>query len=127
MVKCAPDVSRLFSALANPTRRRILEILRCGEEPISDLAEPFDMSLVAVSKHVRVLEDAGLLTVRKEGRSRICRLDARPLRVAVGWMAPFLEFWRAELDQVERFLAHGPDEGRGREHGARGHGGSRGG
>lgn len=107
MVKHSPRVTRLFSALSNPTRRGILETLRSGERAISELAEPYDMSLVAVSKHVRVLKEAGLLRIRREGRSRLCRLDPEPMIEGMEWMARFRAFWGAELDQIQRFLEAG--------------------
>ena len=94
----------LFSALANGTRRSMLDRLRSGPRTISDLAGPFDMSLVAVSKHVHVLEDAGLVRIRREGRSRLCHLDPEPFRDGLRWMARFASFWQDELDQIERFL-----------------------
>jgi len=99
-----------FSALANPTRRALLEDLRHGPRSISDLAEPFDMSLVGVSKHVHVLEDAGLVRIRRQGRRRICRLEPEPFREGLPWLAGFASFWTDELDQIERWL-----EARGRE------------
>ena len=103
MVKSA-GVETLFSALANPTRRSILETLRSGPRSISGLAEPFEMNLVGVSKHVHVLEDAGLLRIRREGRTRVCHLDPEPLRAGERWMDQFRSFWRTELDQVDRRL-----------------------
>jgi len=110
MVKL-PEDDVLFSALANPTRRSILERLREGPRAIGELAEPFDMSLVAVSKHVHTLEEAGLLEIRRRGRSRICTLRPGPLRRPLRWIAGFARFWEAELDQVERWLAGTPDAG----------------
>lgn len=104
MVKYATDPSGLFTALANPTRCAIMEMLKAGERPIGEVAEPFDMSLVGVSKHVHVLEDAGLVDIRREGRVRICRLNATPLRTAREWIEQFRSFWQAELDQIERYL-----------------------
>lgn len=99
-----PDREALFSALANGSRRSILESLRSGPKAISELAEPFDMSLVAVSKHVHGLEDAGLLRIRRRGRSRVCHLEPEPLLVGLRWMAGFASFWQDELDQIERYL-----------------------
>lgn len=95
----------LFSAMAHPTRRDILDRLRSGERAISELAEPYDMTLPAVSKHIRVLEDAGLIRIRREGRVRVCRLKAEPLLGCQEWIARFAAFWRVELGQVERYLA----------------------
>lgn len=100
-------VDRTFHALADPTRRAILETLRSGERAISALAEPFSMSLPAVSKHIRVLEEAGLVGVRRAGRVRLCRLQPEPLREGEAWIARFATFWSAELAQVERFLTEG--------------------
>lgn len=97
----------LFSAMAHPTRRDILDRLRSGDRAISELAEPYDMTLPAVSKHIRVLEDAGLIRIRREGRVRVCRLEAEPLLGCREWIARFAAFWRVELDQLERYLADG--------------------
>lgn len=107
MVYYKSDVSAVFGAVADPTRRSILETLRSGERPIGELAEPFDMTLPAVSKHIRVLERAGLVDVRRAGRVRLCRLRADRLRAGQAWMTRFADFWQAELDQMERYLAGG--------------------
>jgi len=107
MVKCA-DPQTVFSALANETRRSILEALRGGPRSITDLAEPFDMSLVAVSKHVHILEEADLLRIRRGGRSRICHLDPEPLLDAVQWISRIADFWDDELNQIERHLQASP-------------------
>ena len=105
MVYSDSEISLLFAAVADPTRRSILEALRAGERAIGELAEPFDMTLPAVSKHVHVLERAGLLDVRRAGRVRVCRLRAGSLRAGQAWIARFEEFWTAELDQVDRYLS----------------------
>lgn len=108
------DVEAVFSALANPTRRSILEDLRAGPRSISELAEPFDMSLVGVSKHVHRLEDAGLLRIHRQGRTRYCRLEPGPLRAGDRWIGQFRSFWTDELEQVDRYLRAGgtaDDEG----------------
>src|SRR2546429_7869535 len=81
------DLDAVFSALSDPTRRAIVERLADGEASVSDLAAPFDMSLVAVTKHLRVLERAGLLDHRKRGRVRYCRLSPAPPRSADDWLA----------------------------------------
>lgn len=107
MVYSQSDIGPVFGALADPTRRSILEVLRTGERPISELARPFDMTLPAVSKHVHVLERAGLVDVRRSGRVRLCRLRAEALRAGLDWIAGFAAFWQAELDQVERYLSGG--------------------
>lgn len=104
MVNYEDPVEGVFSALANPTRRSILERLRGGSRSISALAEPYDMSLVAVSKHVHRLEEAGLVRIRREGRSRVCELDAGPLCVGRRWIDRFRHFWSDELDQIDRYL-----------------------
>jgi DNA-binding transcriptional ArsR family regulator len=94
-----------FSALADPTRRAILAKL--ASEPdasVTALASPFRMSLPAVSRHLRVLEDAGLLARRREGRVHHCRIDAAPLREAAGWIARYGEFWEGRLDALQRLL-----------------------
>jgi len=109
MVKYS-DSESVFSALANETRRAILEDLRGGPKAISDLAEPFEMSLVAVSKHVHILEEADLLRIRREGKSRVCHLHVEPLRDAVHWIGRFADFWQDELNQIERHLQGEPRE-----------------
>lgn len=99
------DLSRTFSALADPTRRSILRSLADGESTVSQLADPFEMSLPAVSKHLRVLEEAGLVERHKSGREYRCRLLAGPLREALDWIAFYRGFWRDQLDSMEDFLA----------------------
>ena len=95
-----------FGALADPTRRSILERLIAGEASVTSLAEPFDMSLPAVSKHLRVLEKAGLLTQEKDGRVRRCRMDAGPMKEASDWVGRYRIFWEEQLvslaDYIER-------------------------
>lgn len=105
MVYYDTNVDRVFAAVADPTRRKILERLRDGERAISDLAAPFDMSLPAVSKHIRVLERAGLVGIHREGRVRLCSLRAQGLQAGRAWIERFRDFWTAELAQVERYLA----------------------
>jgi DNA-binding transcriptional ArsR family regulator len=98
MVKRERSLDAVFSALADPTRRAIVARLADGERSVSDLAEPFDISLPAVTKHLRVLEHAGLLQHRKRGRVRYCRLAPAPLRSADAWLARYRAFWEARLD-----------------------------
>lgn len=93
-----------FSALSDPTRRAIISKLAEGDTPIMELAAPFDMSLPAVSKHIRVLERAGLLIRRKQGRVHYCRLNAQPLRDAAKWLAFYQQFWDVKLDALANFL-----------------------
>jgi len=93
-----------FAALADPTRRAILERLSFGDSSVTDLAEPFDVSLPAISKQLRVLERAGLLTQEKDGRVRRCHLEAQPMKEAVDWIAQYQRFWEGQLDSLARYL-----------------------
>lgn len=93
-----------FGALADPTRRSILERLIAGEASVTSLAEPFDMSLPAVSKHLRVLERAGLLTQEKDGRVRRCRMDAGPMKEASDWVGRYRIFWEEQLDSLADYI-----------------------
>ena len=103
-------VDEVFAALADPTRRAILGRLRSGDASVSELAEPFPVSLTAVAKHVRVLERAGLLTHRKTGRVRRCRLVAERLQLANEWIEGYRSFWTNQLDALARHLESGGDE-----------------
>lgn len=93
-----------FSALADPTRRAILERLSLGEASVSELAEPFDMSLPAISKHLKVLESAGLIARGKEAQFRPCRLEAAPLREVADWVGEYRRFWDESLDRLDDYL-----------------------
>ena len=93
-----------FAALADPTRRAILERLSFGDSSVTELAAPFDVSLPAISKQLRVLERAGLLTQEKDGRVRRCRLEARPMKEAVEWIAQYQKFWEDKLESLANFL-----------------------
>jgi DNA-binding transcriptional ArsR family regulator len=106
MVYSRSTLDRTFAALADPTRRAILARLSSGETAVSDLARPFSMSLPAVSKHLRVLERAGLATIRRDGRVRRCRLLADPLEDAASWVEQYRRFWEGQLDQLARYLDH---------------------
>ena len=97
-------LSETFGALADPTRRAILDGLSLEESSVSSLAEPFNISLPAISKHLRVLERAGLLTQEKDGRVRRCRLDAGPMQEAADWMARYQRFWDNQLDSLASYL-----------------------
>jgi DNA-binding transcriptional ArsR family regulator len=99
-----------FGALADPTRRAILLDLSRGERTIGELAALFDMTLPGVSKHVRVLERAGLTDVRRVGRVRRCRLVGAPLRAADAWIAHYRAFWEQQLDQFAAYLDTNPEE-----------------
>ena len=106
MVNCLENpLGATFAALADPTRRAILERLAHGEASVTELAEPFDVSLPAISKQLRVLERAGLLTQKKEGRVRHCRLEARPMREAAEWLVRYRRYWERQLDQLAELLS----------------------
>jgi DNA-binding transcriptional ArsR family regulator len=100
----ANTLDQVFSALADPTRRAIVVRLAEGEASVSELAEPFDVSLPAVTKHLAVLERAGLLTHHKEGRVRRCRLVAAPMQVADDWLSAYRVFWERRLDSLAHHL-----------------------
>ena len=107
MVKFQRDaVSETFYALADPTRRAILEQLAENDSSVTALAQPFlgTMSLPAVSKHLRVLEKAGLLTQTRDGRVRRCHLESAPLQAAAGWIDQYRRFWESQLDSLATFL-----------------------
>ena len=97
-------LSVVFGALADPTRRAILARLAEGEATVGQLAEPFDLSLPAVSKHLKVLERAGLISRGRAAQRRPCRLDAEPLRVAAGWVDRYRVFWEGGLDRLDAHL-----------------------
>jgi DNA-binding transcriptional ArsR family regulator len=101
-----------FSALSDPTRRAILSRLAEGPASVTEIAAPFDISLPAVSKHLRVLEQAGLMRRQVEGRVHTCHLNAAPLREATGWLAAYRRFWEGQLDSLAQFLeeTRGEDE-----------------
>ena len=100
-----PDqLSSTFAALADPTRRAILARLSLGETSVTELAEPFEMSMPAVSKHLKVLEHAGLISRGREAQWRPCRLDAGPLKDAASWIEEYRRFWSAHVDALERHL-----------------------
>src|SRR5437879_11934976 len=98
------SLNRTFAALADPTRRRILAHLAQGDRRVTDLARPHDMSLPAVSKHLRVLEKAGLLRRRRYGRVHEMRLDAKPLRQAAQRVEEYRKFWQGSLDRLAEYL-----------------------
>jgi DNA-binding transcriptional ArsR family regulator len=105
MVKCSSRLlSRTFAALADPTRRRILEHLVQGERCVTDLARPYSMSLPAVSKHVRVLENVGLIRRRRRGRVHSIRLQAAPMERASQWIGEYRRFWEGSLDRLDGYL-----------------------
>ncbi len=97
-------LSSTLAALADPTRRGILAQLAKGEATVGELAAPYDMSLAAVSKHLKVLERAGLISRGKEAQWRPCRLEAEPLREVAGWVDGYKRFWTESLDRLESYL-----------------------
>ena len=102
----SPDhLSTTFAALADPTRRAILARLALGETSVTELAEPFDMSLPGISKHLKVLERAGLIARGREAQWRPCRLEAGPLRGAADWLEHYRRFWEASFDRLDEYLA----------------------
>jgi DNA-binding transcriptional ArsR family regulator len=115
------QLSSTFAALADPTRRAILSRLATGEASVTELAEPFDMSLPAVTKHLKVLQRAGLVIQGREAQWRPCRLLAKPMRDAAEWMEPYRRHWEQRLDRLEDYLhetttkgARRPRKGRGK-------------
>jgi DNA-binding transcriptional ArsR family regulator len=100
----ADQLSTTFAALADPTRRAILARLLGGECSVTELAEPFDMSMPAVSKHLRVLERAGLIARRREAQWRRCRVEAGPLKEVADWAARYRHIWEARFDRLDTYL-----------------------
>src|SRR3954454_20556281 len=100
----ADQLSATFAALADPTRRAILARLAKGEASVTELAKPFDMTLPAVSKHLKVLERAGLVARGREAQWRPCRLDAGPLKAADAWIERYRRFWEQSLDRLDAYL-----------------------
>lgn len=100
----ADQISSTFSALADPTRRAILARLALGETSVTELAAPFEMSMPAVSKHLRVLERAGLVARGREAQWRPVKLRAEPLREAAGWLEEYRRFWEERFDRLDAYL-----------------------
>ena len=100
----ADQLSTTFAALADPTRRAILARLATGECSVTELSEPFDMSMPAVSKHLRVLERAGLIARGREAQWRPCRIDAGPLKEVAEWTERYRDIWETRLDRLEGYL-----------------------
>jgi len=98
------QLSITFAALADPTRRAILSRLTSGEASVTELAEPFDMSLPAVTKHLKVLQRAGLISQSREAQWRPCKLEAKPMREAAAWMEPYRRHWEQRLDRLDYYL-----------------------
>ena len=107
----ADSLNATFAALADPTRRAILARLADGEASVGELAAPFDMSLPAVTKHLKVLQRAGLISQGREAQWRPCRLEARPMREAAQWMESYRRHWEQRFDRLEAYL-HETSRGR---------------
>ena len=109
-------LSSTFSALADPTRRAILARLALGETSVNEIAKPFDMSLPAVSKHLKVLEGAGLISRGRDAQWRPCKLEAAPLQDAANWIDYYRKFWEVSFDRLDAYLQRlqaGDDDGNG--------------
>lgn len=98
------QLSTIFAALADPTRRAILARLASGEASVKELAEPFEMTLPAVTKHLKVLEQAGLITRSRHAQWRPCRLEAKPLHDIADWVEQYREFWDESMNRLEDYL-----------------------
>ena len=105
MAQAVDELTQVFSALADPTRRSILMRLMQGDASVAELAEPFAMSQPAVSKHLKVLETAGLISRRSVSTSRYSHLEARPLKEANEWMQRYKQFWNESFDRLDEALA----------------------
>jgi len=110
MVNNQRALDSTFAALSDATRRGILARLASGEASVTELAKPYDMSLPAVSKHLRVLESAGLVARSKDGRVHRCRLEAAPMKSAADWIAHYRQFWEAQLDSLQRYLENSTEK-----------------
>jgi DNA-binding transcriptional ArsR family regulator len=100
----ADHLSSTFAALADPTRRAILARLTSGEASVMELAGPFDMSMPAISKHLKVLERAGLISRSRDAQRRPCRIEAAPLKEAAEWMDRYRRFWGESFDRLDEYL-----------------------
>jgi DNA-binding transcriptional ArsR family regulator len=94
----------IFQVIADPTRRALLDKLREGEQPVKQLAEPFKMTMPAISQHLQILCEAGLVQVRKAGRQRLYRLNPEPLKEVSDWITNYEEFWQEKLDALGKYL-----------------------
>jgi DNA-binding transcriptional ArsR family regulator len=104
MLQTSPQLDATFAALADPTRRAILARLASGEIAVGELAKPFDMSLPAISKHLKVLERAGLVSRGREAQWRPVKLEAAPLKEAASWIEHYRKFWEQSFDRLESYL-----------------------
>ena len=114
-------LSSTFAALADPTRRAILDRLVSGERSVTELAAPFDMSLPAVSKHLRVLERAGLVARRRDAQWRPCRIEAGPLKAVAEWTEQYRQIWETRFDNLELYLQElkAQEKNNGKRHGGK--------
>ncbi|MEQ8524564.1 metalloregulator ArsR/SmtB family transcription factor [Gracilimonas sp.] len=94
----------VFQAIADPTRREIIDLLAGQSLPVNDVAEKFDMSRPAVSKHIKILNECGLVLIQKQGRKRYCRADTRKLQEVMEWTQRYRQFWNKKLDALESLL-----------------------
>lgn len=108
MVTNQSQLDLVFSALADPTRRAILSRLAEADATVGELAEPFEISRPAISKHLRVLEKAGLVRRTRDGRISRCELDAEPMKGAAEWVEHYRQFWEARLDSLAQYLENQP-------------------
>jgi len=111
------QLSNTFAALADPTRRAILARLATGEAAVTELAEPFDMSLPAISKHLKVLERAGLIARSRDAQWRPCHLEPAPLRDAADWIGHYKKFWEESFDRLDDYLRELKKKEREKNHG----------
>lgn len=116
MVTTSRRLDRTFSALADPTRRAILARLAEGDATVGQLARPFAVTRPAISKHLRVLERAGLVRRASEGRMSRCELDAAPMEEAAQWVDRYRRFWEGQLDSLSRYLARKPSTTKTEQH-----------
>jgi DNA-binding transcriptional ArsR family regulator len=117
----SPDrINSTFAALADPTRRAILAHLSTGEASVTELAEPFEMSLPAVSKHLKVLERAGLIVRSREAQWRPCRLEAAPLKDVSDWVEEYRRHWEERFDRLDEYLKEIQRKDKNRRNGSRG-------
>jgi DNA-binding transcriptional ArsR family regulator len=103
-IDASDQLSTTFAALADPTRRAILARLSTGEASVTELAEPFEMSMPAISKHLKVLERAGLIARGREAQWRPCRLEAAPLKDVAEWVKRYQRFWEQRFDNLDAYL-----------------------
>ncbi len=116
MVKYSAKLDATFAALSDPTRRAILARLARGDALVGKLAQPFDMSLPAFSKHLRVLQRAGLLSQDRQGRVRLCQLRPAPLRAAAVWIERYRRFWTRQLDALAEYFDEMEEDSPGESH-----------